>query len=164
MLLVQSSVYCGSNSWKVCLLKLSVIFRYSASKSPDYVLSKAGLFSTKLSQTIIAWNLLFYTKSPFFSSLSQSCNHERVSTHARWCKRLCTTVVRVYCAISGFWECATWLRDCTISHIARNIYMHSGFIMQVFTISLVLRPSFPVRREEGLVNIVHKFGPEEFWR
>ena len=87
---------CGSDSWKVPSLKLSanfcrvsVIFRYSAgtrvssvvvysdftSKSPDYVLSKAGLFSTKLSQTTIAWTRLFYTKSPFFSSFSRFRNH-----------------------------------------------------------------------------------------
>ena len=76
-LLVQLSVYyCGSDSGNVPSLKLSanfcrvllVILRYSAgtrissivaysdftSKSLDYVLSKAGLFSTKLSQIIIA--------------------------------------------------------------------------------------------------------------
>ena len=69
-----------SDSWNVPSLKqsakfccvLSIIFRYTAgthvstvvtsldftSRSSDYVLSKAGLFSTKLSLTIIAWTQL----------------------------------------------------------------------------------------------------------
>ena len=112
-ILVQSSVYyCGSNSWNVPSLKLSanfcrvflVISRYYSagtrvtsivaysdftSKSPDYALSKPGLFSTKLSQTIIAWTLLFYktdTKSACFSSFSR--NHKMVSAHARRGRRL----------------------------------------------------------------------------
>ena len=62
---------------------------FSVSKSPDHVLSKAGLLSTKLSQTIMAWTLLFYktdTKLPFYSSFSR--NHGMVSTHARRGKRL----------------------------------------------------------------------------
>ena len=103
---------CSSDNWNVPSLKLSanfchallVIFRYTAgtcvssvvaysdftSKSPDCVLGKAGLFLTKLSQTISAWTLLFceiYTKSPFFSSFSRSRNHVRVSTHTCWGKR-----------------------------------------------------------------------------
>ena len=31
-------------------------------------------------------------------------------------------VVQLYCAISGFWECATQSWDCTITQIAQNIY------------------------------------------
>ena len=113
---------CVSDSWNVPSLKLSanfchvllVIFKYTAgtcvstvvaysnftSKSPDYVLSKAGLFSTKLSQTIMAWTLLFYkihvyTKSPFFfGRFSRSRNYVRVSPHARRGKRLCAIVAQ----------------------------------------------------------------------
>ena len=34
--------------------RITSVVAYSASKSPNYILSKAGLFPTKLSQTIIA--------------------------------------------------------------------------------------------------------------
>ena len=74
-----------------------VIFRYSAvtrvtsvvaysdftSKYPDYVLSKVGLVSTKLSLRLFCKT---DTKSPFFCSFSH--NHEMVSAHARRGERL----------------------------------------------------------------------------
>ena len=67
--------------------------------SPDYVLGKAGLFSTKLSHTISAWTLLFYkiyTKLPFLvASLDLvDCTCVRVSVCVRRGKRLCTIVAQ----------------------------------------------------------------------
>ena len=100
-----------------------VFFRYSVgtrvtsvvaysdftSKSPDYVLSKAGLFSTKLSQTIMPWTLLFYnteTKSPLFSNFSR--NHEMLSAHAHWGKRL-------HAIVAQSRDCASVLRNIEIA-------------------------------------------------
>ena len=141
-----------------------VIFRYSAgtritsivaysdftSKSLDYVLSKGGLFSIKLSQTILPWTLLFYktdTKSPFFSNFSR--NHKMVSAHARQGKRLCAIaaqswdhasvlrnpeIAQVYCAIPRSRNYSAQSRNSENAQrnvdisanfqIARNIYMY----------------------------------------
>ena len=66
--------------------RVSTVVAYSCftSKSPDYVLSKAGLFSTKLSLTI---NESTLHKVAIFSSFSR--NREMVSAHACWGIRDC---------------------------------------------------------------------------
>ena len=63
-----------------CVISV-VAYSDLTSKSPDYVLSKVGLFSTKLSQTIVPWTLF-------------SRNHEIVSAHARRDKRLLAMVAQ----------------------------------------------------------------------
>ena len=57
------------------------------SNSSDYVLSKAGLVSTELSLPELHY-FARRTQNCHFSSFSR--NHEMVSTHAHWGKRLRT--------------------------------------------------------------------------
>ena len=119
---------CSNHNWNVPSLKLSANFcrvllvnRYTTStlvssnvtysdfigKSPDYVLGKAGLFSTKLSVPELCY-FTRYTQSHHFLVASLDLvdyNHMRGSAHACQGKRLRTIVcyleiAQVYCAIS----------------------------------------------------------------
>ena len=99
----------------------------------------------QITQTIIAWTLLFYktdTKSKPQDGFCTCVSGKRLHAHyscaisrsRKWCiaqSRDCaSSVLRnlkitqvMYCVISGFWECATQSRDCANSQIARNIHI-----------------------------------------
>ena len=69
-----------SRTQRVTHASTNVAYSDFTNKSPDYILTKADLFSTKLSQTVIAWTLLkdIHVVTTF-SSFSWSRNYMRVS-------------------------------------------------------------------------------------
>ena len=128
----------SSTQWVATCVSSVVAYSDFTRKSPDYVPSKAGLFSTKRSQTIIAWTLLLYkiyTSSHTFLVASLDLVTMWGFLHMRVGVKDCAIVAQsrdrtsvlhnldiaqLQCATLGFWECATQSQDCANSQIVRN--------------------------------------------
>ena len=122
--------------WYSAGTRVTSIVAYSdfTSKYPDYVLSKVGLVSTKLSLPELGYFARQTQSRHFFVA---SLVTMRWFLHMRVGVKDCTLqvrnleITRLQCAISGFQECATQSRDCANSQIARNISTSGSSIDQV---------------------------------